>query len=170
VAQGLAARVEPETVLEIHTPEADIQIEIPAPEAGLVAAAEEVVIEVPAPELDAWADEDTIDLAGPSFAHLGECLFERPLKKTLDDGLRRAILEAAARRSGQLPFQAEFEWHADDPVLKLKSSMLPMFAAFAPGRIAVYAKLSLAARMLVTDSNRRRAIRFIEEIADELDL
>ncbi len=45
-----------------------------------------------------------------------------------------------------------------------------MYAAFAPGRIVVYAKLSLATRMLVTDSNRRRAIRFIEEIADELDL
>ncbi len=94
----------------------------------------------------------------------------RPLTKKLDDDLRRAILDAAVRRSDQLPFQAEFEWHADDPVLKLKSSILPMYAAFTPGRIVIYAKLSLATRMLVTESNRRRAIRFIEEIADELDL
>ena len=31
VAQGLATQVEPETILEIHTPEADIEIEVPDP-------------------------------------------------------------------------------------------------------------------------------------------
>ena len=54
-------------------------------------------------------------------------------KRTLDDELRRAILDAAAGRSGQLPFQAEFEWHADDPVLKLKSSMLPAVCGVRAG-------------------------------------
>ncbi len=170
VAHGLATQPEPAAILEIHTPEADIEIEVPALVDGLEATAEDVVIEVPALAFDATADEDTIDIVEPSFAHLGECLFERPLTKKLDDDLRRAILDAAVRRSDQLPFQAEFEWHADDPVLKLKSSILPMYAAFTPGRIVIYAKLSLATRMLVTESNRRRAIRFIEEIADELDL
>ena len=34
VAQGLADQVEPETILEIHTPEADIQVEVPEPGAA----------------------------------------------------------------------------------------------------------------------------------------
>ena len=55
-------------------------------------------------------------------------------------------------------------------MLHFKSSILPLSAAFATDRIAMHAKLSLATRMLVTEGNRRRAIRFIEEIADELDL
>jgi Cu2+-exporting ATPase len=170
VAKGLAGQVEPVTTLEIHTPEADIQIEVCDPEEQDATTDQEIVVDVPAPAFDAVAEEDTINVVEPSFDHLGDCLFERPLKRTLDGELRRAILEAAMSRSDQLPFQADFEWHASDPVLHFKSSILPLSAAFAPGRIAVYAKLSLATRMLVTESNRRRAIRFIEEIADELDL
>jgi P-type E1-E2 ATPase len=200
VAQGLANEIEPETILEIHTAEADvelevpdsvaengvaIQVEIPDPEAVLDAlteeapiilhtpaldAPEEIAIEVPSTTIDP-ADGDVADgLEERSFSHLGECLFERPLKRALDEELRRAILETAVSRSDQLPFQAEFEWHAVDPVLQFKSSILPLYAAFAPGRIGVYAKLSLATWMLITEGNRRRAVRFIEEIADELDL
>ncbi len=170
VAEGLAHQVQPETVLEIHTPEADIQIEVCDHEPDDSLIDREIGIDVPAPAFDAVADEDTIDMVEPPFDHLGDCLFERPLKRAMDDELRRAILEAAVSRSGQLPFQADFEWHAVDPVLHFKSSILPLAATFTPGRIAVYAKLSLATRMLVTESNRRRAIGFIEEIADELDL
>ncbi len=170
VAEGLAHQVRPETVLEVNTPEADIEIDVPVPESALGATVEEVVIDVPAPAFDVLADEDTIDIVEPTFDHLGDCLFERPLKKALDGELKRTILEAAVSRSDQLPFQADFEWHAVDPVLHFKSSILPLAAAFTPGRIVVYAKLSLATRMLITDSNRRRAILFIEEIADELDL
>ena len=80
------------------------------------------------------------------------------------------ILDAVAGRRDQLPFPAEFEWHPVEPVLMVQSKLLPMHIAFASGRLTVHAKLSLAARMLATDGNRKRAIRLIEEIADELDL
>ncbi len=76
VAHGLATQPEPAAILEIHTPEADIEIEVPALVDGLEATAEDVVIEVPALAFDATADEDTIDIVEPSFAHLGECLFD----------------------------------------------------------------------------------------------
>src|SRR5205807_577360 len=101
VARGLANQKEPEAILEIHTPEADIQIEIPA--AGPEREAEpapDVQVEVPAPEFDAIdvpapepepSDEEiTIEVTlpdidespgeiingveAPSFSHLGECL------------------------------------------------------------------------------------------------
>jgi Cu2+-exporting ATPase len=152
-----------EMILEIQTPAADIEIEVSAAQTGRDATVEEGGERV-------LSSSPLTPNPSPLFEHLGECLFERPCKRPLDDGLKRAILDAASGRSDQLPFQAEFEWHADDPVLKLKSSILPMYAAFAPGRIAVYAKLSPATRMLVSEANRQRAIRFIEEIADELDL
>lgn len=174
-AGGLAHRVPPETVREIHTAttdidvDVDIEIEVRDPEED-AASDREVVIEVPAPDFDAMADEDPIDLAEPPFEYLGDCLFERPLQRAVDDELRRAILEAAVSRSDQLPFQADFEWHPADPILHCKSSVLPLAATFTPGRIAIYAKLSRTTRLLVTESNRRRAIRFIEEIADELGL
>ena len=141
-----------------------IAIEVPAPgrESGEGAAAEE--------RGRSPSSSPLTPSPSPLFDHLGECLYERPLKRALDDDLKRAILEAAVRRSDQLPFQAEFEWHADEPVLQFKSSFVPLSAAFGTGRIAIHARLSLASRMLVTEGNRRRAIGFIEEIADELDL
>src|SRR5207248_4641876 len=103
-------------------------------------------------------------------SHFGRCLFARPLKRSLDDGLRDTILVSLARRRHQLPFPAEFEWHAVDPVLMVKSNLLPIHVTFDSGRLAVYARLSMATRMLATDANRTRVIRLIEEIADELDL
>jgi hypothetical protein len=80
------------------------------------------------------------------------------------------VLESAARRRHQLPFQAEFEWHPVDPVLLVRSTLLPIRVAFDSDKMAVYAKLSMATRMLVTDANRRRAIGLSEESAAELDL
>ena len=142
VAQGLAGQASRDDILEIHTPEADIQIEVPAAERGPTAA--EVVIDAaPPPRSMPWPTRTPIDIVEPSFDHLGECLFERPSRRTLDDELRRAILDAAAGRRDQLPFQAEFEWHAADPVLKFKSSsveLLAHVAAFTPGRIVIYAE------------------------------
>jgi hypothetical protein len=101
---------------------------------------------------------------------LGECLFERPLKRSLDDELRGRILDAVFQRRDELPFAAEFEWHPVAPVLTVKSKLLPIHIAFDSEKLTVCAKLSRAARMLATEGNRKRAIRLIEEIADELDL
>ncbi len=171
VAAALAARTEPETVLEIHTPEADLEIEVFPPEGeanGVADETVETILDLPSPVVP----ESSSLAPDPSLLakDLGECLYERPFQRVLDDDLKGAILDAAIRRADQLPFQATFAWRDADPVLTLQSSILPLSAAFVPGRISIHAKLSLATRMLVTDSNRRRAIRFIEEIADELDL
>jgi hypothetical protein len=116
------------------------------------------------------AEPDRPECSGRNGVRLGECLFERPLKRPLDDQLRGLILDAVAGRREQLPFPAEFEWHPVEPVLMVKSKLLPIYIAFDPGRLTVHAKLSMAARMLATEGNRKRAIRLVEEIADELDL
>ena len=42
--------------------------------------------------------------------------------------------------------------------------------AFHPERMVVDAELSLAAKMFATDENRRHAVRFIESVANDLNL
>ncbi len=153
----------------------EVEVEVDDPEAVLNAMTEEAPIVLhtnpPDPSAIEIETEPAIPEAPPMrFEHLGECLYERPLKQRIDDELKRAILDAAERRSDQLPFQAGFRWHSSEPVLMFQSNLLPLSAVFAPGRLAIHAKLSMATRMLVTEGNRRRAIRFIEEIADELGL
>ena len=41
---------------------------------------------------------------------------------------------------------------------------------FAHDRMVVDAELSLAAKMFATDENRRHAVRFIESVANDLNL
>jgi hypothetical protein len=102
--------------------------------------------------------------------HWVERLYERPIKRPLDDQLREAINAVAARRRHELPIAADFAWHATDPVFTIRSNMLSFIVSFAPERFTVDAKMSLAAKMLATESNRKQAIGFFDSIADELDL
>jgi hypothetical protein len=97
-------------------------------------------------------------------------LYERPLKRPFDGRLRDAIDLIVARRRHELPLRAEFEWHATDPVLTIRSSLLSFIVSFAPERLTVDARMSLAARVLATAANRKQAVSFFETIAAELDL
>jgi hypothetical protein len=102
--------------------------------------------------------------------HWVERLYERPLKRPLDGTLRDAINAVAARRRHELPIPAEFVWHATDPVLTVRSKLLSFIVSFAPERFTVDAKMSIAAKMLATESNRKQAVHFFDSIAEELDL
>jgi Cu2+-exporting ATPase len=159
LAQAAVIQDQPATVLAIEPVG-------PAGPAGTLVATEAL----PAGPTGSPVEPARRECSGNNGVRLGECLFERPLKRSLDDELRGLILDAVAGRREQLPFPAEFEWHPVEPVLMVKSKLLPIHIAFDAGRLTVHAKLSLAARMLATDGNRKRTIRLIEEIADELDL
>ncbi|MDR3639562.1 MAG: heavy metal translocating P-type ATPase [Isosphaeraceae bacterium] len=100
----------------------------------------------------------------------GECLHERPLRRPFDDSLRDAILHEATRRRRDIPMSAEFEWHATDPVLTVKSPTMSMTVSFTPDRMAVHAKMSLAARALATRGNKQKAVQMIEEVAGKFGL
>lgn len=103
-------------------------------------------------------------------AQLGECLHERPLRRPFDDSLREAILHEATKRRREIPMPAEFEWHATDPVLTVKSPTMSMTVSFAPDRLAVHAKMSLAARAVATQGNKKKAVQIIEEVAGKFGL
>jgi hypothetical protein len=99
-----------------------------------------------------------------------ERLYERPLKRPLDARVRDAIDALVTRRRHELPVPAEFEWHATDPVLTIRSSLLSFIVSFAAERFTVDAQMSLAARLFATDAYKKQAAQFFETIARELDL
>jgi hypothetical protein len=99
-----------------------------------------------------------------------EKLYERPLKRPLDDQTRAAIHSEFRRRRNQIPVPAELSWHVAKPELTIRSQWISIVVDFSQERMVVGAEMSLAAKMFATDENRRHAVRFIESVADHLNL
>ena len=99
-----------------------------------------------------------------------ETLYERPLRKPLDDATRSAITALYQERKHEIPVPTEFAWHPAEPRFTIKSQWLSFVGRFTAEKLVVVAELSLMARMMVTDENRGRAVRFIEGIANDLGL
>ena len=81
----------------------------------------------------------------------------------------RSIPSFAAAAS-QIPVPAELSWHVAKPELTIRSQWISFVVDFSHERMVVDAELSLAAKMFATDENRRHAVRFIESVADHLNL
>jgi hypothetical protein len=99
-----------------------------------------------------------------------EKLYERPLKRPIDDRTRALIHSEFRRRRDQIPVPAELSWHVAKPELTIRSPWISFIVQFSRERMVVSAELSLAAKMVATDANRRQAVRFIESVADDLNL
>ena len=100
----------------------------------------------------------------------GECLYERPLRRPFDDGLRNAILHEATKRRGQIPMPAEFAWDSPEPVLTIRSPLMTFRVSFAPETLALHAEIPMAARPFATNGNRQKAIRLVEDVAGQFNL
>lgn len=102
-----------------------------------------------------------------------EKLYERPLKRVLDDQLKAEILQLFESRRSMLPSGVDMSWQQKEPVLALRG---PMGVAFyvhfleVQAMMVVYAELGFAARMMVTDTHRAQARQMIHEVAEELAL
>ena len=101
-----------------------------------------------------------------------ETLFERKLKRPVDDGPIRQDVEAVyQRRRGEIPLSTDLRWHPDKPEFTIRSKLLSFIVRFTNDqRMVVEAELSLAAKMMATDAHRRQAVAFIESIADDLKI
>jgi hypothetical protein len=100
-----------------------------------------------------------------------EKLFERRLRRPLDEATRRAIESEYHRRRHEIPIATELKWHKSHPQFTISSSLLSFIVNFtADERMVVDAELSLAARLMATDANRKQAVAFIESIAVDLGL
>jgi hypothetical protein len=99
-----------------------------------------------------------------------ETLFERHLKRPLDDGLRDELSREAYERCRASGIPAQFGWHEEGSVFSVQTPLASFHAWFTSETVRVWAELSLAARLFATESNRRRAVATIEAIADRLGL
>lgn len=99
-----------------------------------------------------------------------DTLYERSLKHPLDDAQRAAIVREATERCRQLPLATESGWDETGTVFTVKSALATFYATFSPQQLVVSAELSLAARLLATEHNRKHAVALMASVADELDL
>lgn len=102
-----------------------------------------------------------------------EKLYERPLKRTLDDQLKAEILQMFESKREMLPSGVDMSWHPKEPVLALRGPMgVAFYVHFHETRelMEVFAELGFAARMMVTDTHRNQAKEMIHQIAEELAL
>ncbi len=100
-----------------------------------------------------------------------EKLFERRLRRPLDDETRRAIETEYHKRRHEIPIPTQMKWHQTHPQFTISSPLLSFIVNFTPDeRLVVNAEMSLAARMMASDANRKQAVAFIESIAVHLGL
>lgn len=99
-----------------------------------------------------------------------EKLYERTLKRPIDEKIKANIHSEFHKRRAQIPVPTELSWHADKPELTIRTKGIAFVVNFTHDRMVVDAELSLAAKLFATDENRRHAVRFIESVADDLNL
>jgi hypothetical protein len=99
-----------------------------------------------------------------------EKLYERRLKRPVDSPTLNAIRLEYERRRHEIPVPSELLDHPTKPEMTLKTRWLSLIVQFNKETLRVDAELSLAAKMLATNENRRFAVQFIDNIANELNL
>jgi hypothetical protein len=99
-----------------------------------------------------------------------EKLYERSLRRPVDHTTMDAIRSEFQRRKHEIPVAAELHENPAKPEMTIKTKWLSFIVQFTKETMRVDAELSLAAKMLATQENRRFAVQFIDSIANDLNL
>jgi hypothetical protein len=99
-----------------------------------------------------------------------EKLYERTLKRPVDPPTLDAIRSEFQRRKHEIPVAAELLENRAKPEMTIKTKWLSFIVQFTKETMRVDAELSLAAKMLATQENRKFAVQFIDSIANDLNL
>jgi hypothetical protein len=99
-----------------------------------------------------------------------EKLYERPLKRPIDEQTRAAIQAEFRRRRKQIPIPTELSWDVAKPELTIRAKWISFVVHFTQKHMVVDAEFSFAAKMFATNENRQHAVRFIESVANDLNL
>lgn len=97
-------------------------------------------------------------------------LYERKLKRPVDHHTLDTVRSEYYRRKHEIPVPTELLDDPTRPELTIKSKWLSFIVQFNRETMRVDAELSLAARLLATAENRRVAVQFIDQIANDLNL
>jgi hypothetical protein len=74
------------------------------------------------------------------------------------------------RRRYQIPVPTEIQWHPEKPQFTIRSKWLSFIVNFTHPDLLVDVELSLVAKLVATQENRKHAVRFIESITNDLGL
>jgi len=100
-----------------------------------------------------------------------ERLHKRPLRRPINAETLARLRSEYHKRRNDLGIASELVDHPGDPHrMTIKSRWASLDFRFHDQMMIVDARLSLAARLMATEHNRRRVVRFIDDLADELDL
>jgi len=100
-----------------------------------------------------------------------EKLYERALRRPVDDGALEAVRSEYHKRRHEIPVDSELVLHPSKPeLMTIKTRWLSLIIQFHQEKMTVDAEFSLAAKMMATEHNRRLAVQFIDSIADDLNL
>jgi hypothetical protein len=99
-----------------------------------------------------------------------EKLYERTLKRPMDPATLDALRAEFHRRKHEIPVAADLVEHPHRPEMTIKTKWLSFVVHFTQETLRVDAELSLAAKVLATQENRRVAVQFIDSIVDDLNL
>lgn len=99
-----------------------------------------------------------------------EKLYERRLKRPVDNPTLEAIRSEFHRRQHEIPVPSELLENPAKPEMTIKTRWLSLIVQFSKETLRVDAELSLAAKMLATHENRQVAVQFIDSIANDLNL
>jgi hypothetical protein len=100
-----------------------------------------------------------------------EKLYERPLRRPLDDGALEAVRSEYHKRRHEIPVESELVLHPSKPeLMTIRTKWLSFVIQFHQEKLTVDAELSLTAKLMATEQNRKLAVEFIDSIADELNL
>ncbi len=100
-----------------------------------------------------------------------EKLYERRLQRPVDADTLESLRSEYHKRRHEIPVDSQLIHHSDKPeLMTIKTKWASFVIHFQHELMTVTAELSLAAKMMATEQNRKVAIQLIDSIADDLDL
>jgi hypothetical protein len=99
-----------------------------------------------------------------------ERIYQRELRRVVDEEVRRAIEAMFERRRKEVPVPLELRWSGDGEGFRIETPFASFVIAYTAEVLTVDAELSWAARLMATARHRDEMVRAIEQMAEELGL
>lgn len=99
-----------------------------------------------------------------------EKVYERALKTPRGSGAKAVINQLIEAHKDDVRIEYTYEWEKRKPVLYIHTKFASWTVVFAPERVVVFAEVTRVGRVFDTQKNRRKMVKLLDSIVDELDL